>query len=169
MSAYHLYALFFGPSPFVLFILLFLPLLLLPGCAVLTAALLAMMPTSGGHKSALAHSPEDRTAPPPWLPPCFSSNSFPFLSRNNLKVFAWRNKRELPELPVLGSCTIQKEALPKPSCSRHFTLLQVTPILELLIPICFRTHSSDKQSHVQSSHTCHQAGWLSLPLLTPRW
>lgn len=91
VSAYHLYALFFGPSPFILFILLFLPLLLLPGCAVLTATLLAVVPTSGGQKSALDHSPHfQRTGQlhhPPWLPPCFSSKSFLSipLSRNNLK------------------------------------------------------------------------------------
>lgn len=91
VSAYRLYALFFGPSPFILSILLFLPLLLLPGCAVLTATLLAGVPASGGQKSVLAHSPHfQRTGQlhhPPWLPSCFSSK--PFLSiplaRNNLK------------------------------------------------------------------------------------
>lgn len=57
VCAHHLYALFLGPSPFILFTFLFLPFCRLPGCAVFTAVLLAMVPTSGGQKSALTHSP----------------------------------------------------------------------------------------------------------------
>lgn len=148
------------PSLYTLFsfILLLLPFSLLPGCGA-NFWRVEVCPSS------FTSLPED--SPTSLVTPLLLLQTFSIpLTRNYLKFLPGRPRRfHIQKCP--GSWTTQREALPMSSPSGHFTLLQGTPFLELLDPKFSRTHSTDKQSHIQSSCSCHQAGWLSPPVLPP--
>lgn len=86
------------------------------------------------------------------------------LPRNYLKGFAWETQK-IPYTEVSKFLNNTEGGTSNVLSSGHFTLLQGTPHLELLAPKFSRTPSPDKQSHIQSSCSCHQAGSPHLPCL----